>query len=185
MGTNLTKSNFLFRILRWKPQAFAPEPYRKDWSSFDHSATSPSIRIRNRKKTLWYTAPVGHQYDQAERQTGSTSTDKEFKRMLTQIIKDTKVHDHIPDSEFSLSGELLVVRPKKAVKAFTGAGQSQTLQPDTYEEARRHASGWYVKSLEAEWTECVFNKQIKVKNPYSHFLRFCKQRGHYKRGGLF
>ena len=105
--------------------------------------------------------------------------------MLTQIIKDTKVHDHIPDYEFSLSGDLLVVRPKKAVKVFTGAGQSLTLQPDTYEEARHHASGWDVKSLEAEWKEWVYNKQIKVKNPDSHFLKFCKQRGPYKQGELF
>ena len=84
---------------------------------------------------------------------GSTSTDKEVKRMLTQIIKDTKVHDHIPDCEFSLSWDLLVVRPKKAVKVFTGAGQSLTLQPNTYEEARHRTSGWNVKSLESEWKE--------------------------------
>lgn len=39
---------------------------------------------------------------------GSLSTDKEFKRMVTQVITDNKVHSHMPDYSFEIVDQKLV-----------------------------------------------------------------------------
>ena len=50
---------------------------------------------------------------------GSLSTDKEFKRMVTQVITDNKVHSHMPDYSFEIVDQKLVVRPIKEEKSQT------------------------------------------------------------------
>ena len=112
--------------------------------------------------------------------TGSASTDKEFKRMLSTVIQDNKVHQHMPEYSFQLDDQKLVVRPIKT-SLLMGSGQHlPPLAPDTYEEARHYAQGWDVRVLEAEWRDWVHAKKIKVKNPDRNFVSFCKKRGPYR-----
>jgi hypothetical protein len=59
------------------------------------------------------------------------------------------------------------------------------LKPDTYEEARYHASGWDIRALEGEWRDWVAAKNISVRNPDSNSISFCKKRGPYKNEELF
>ena len=113
---------------------------------------------------------------------GSLSTDKEFKRMVTQVITDNKVHSHMPDYSFEIVDQKLVVRPIKEEKSQTTL---PPLKSDTYEEARYFASGWDIRVLEEEWREWISTKNITVRNADRNFVSFCKKRGPYKQEELF
>ena len=109
---------------------------------------------------------------------GSASTDKEFKRMLSKVIKDNIAHNHMPDYSFELIEDKLIVRP---IRTAAATGHLAPLKPDTYDDARTHAPGWDVHVLEAEWRSWVTGKGIKVRNADANFITFCKKRGPYKR----
>jgi hypothetical protein len=113
---------------------------------------------------------------------GSLSTDKEFKRMVTQVITDNKTHNHMPDYSFEIVDQKLVVRPIKEEKSQI---KLPPLKSDTYEEARYFASGWDIRVLEEEWREWVSTKNITVRSADRNFISFCKKRGPYKQEELF
>ena len=95
---------------------------------------------------------------------------------------DIDDQSYIPDYTFSLTGDLLTVRPKREqMNTFSLA----PLNPDTYEEARYHAQGWDIRVLENEWRTWVADKEIQVRNPDANFIKFCKQKGPYKQEELF
>ena len=115
--------------------------------------------------------------------TGSTSSAKEFKRMISKVIKDNTEQQYIPDYTFSLDGDLLTIRPiKTEVRAASTLPQ---LKPSTYDDARLYARGWDIRVLESEWRSWVMDKEIQVKNPDANFISFCKTRGPYKQEKLF
>ena len=120
--------------------------------------------------------------DKLAKKTGSSSSDKEFKRMISKVIKDNQDQQYIPDYTFTLTGDLLTVRP---IKATLDSSALPSLQADTYEEARHFARGWDIRVLESEWREWVQSKDIKVRNPDRNFLKFCRNRGPYKQEELF
>jgi plasmid replication initiation protein len=120
--------------------------------------------------------------DKLSKKTGSSSSDKEFKRMISKVIKDNHAQNYIPDYTFTLTGDLLTVRP---IKATLDSSALPSLQSDTYEEARHFARGWDIRVLESEWREWVQSKDIKVRNPDRNFLKFCRNRGPYKQEELF
>ena len=114
---------------------------------------------------------------------GSSSTVKEFRRLLGKIIDDDAQHDHLPDYGFLIEDDIVIVRPKKKThqSALPLLLSSLRLAPDTHEEARRLAPGWDMHHLEDEWRSWVLEKAISVKDPDKHFLSFCKKRGAYRR----
>ena len=120
--------------------------------------------------------------DKLAKKTGSSSSHKEFKRMISKVIKDNQDQQYIPDYTFTLTGDLLTVRP---IKATLDSSALPSLQADTYEEARHFARGWDIRVLESEWREWVQSKDIKVRNPDRNFLKFCRNRGPYKQEELF
>jgi len=122
--------------------------------------------------------------DTLANKTGSTSSAKEFKRMISKVVKDNADQQYIPEYTFTLEGELLTVRPIKSATTST-TNQLAPLQSDTYEEARKYAAGWDIRVLEAEWRSWVYSKNIKVRNADSNFISFCKKRGPYKQEELF
>lgn len=114
--------------------------------------------------------------------TGSQSTDKEFKRMLSKVITDNLAHEHMPDYTFELMDYKLVVRP---IKSAAIQGYLPPLNSNTYEEARKFTAGWDIRVLEGEWRNWVGTKQIKVRNADTNFISFCKKRGPYQQEELF
>ena len=113
---------------------------------------------------------------------GSGSTEKEFRRLIGKIIEDDEAHGHMPDYAFSIEDDNVVVRPKK--EEVIPPLPSSTLrfkdEDATYARAKRHAPGWDIRGLEAEWREWVHKKGIPIQNPDANFLSFCKARGPYK-----
>lgn len=120
--------------------------------------------------------------DNLATKTGSTSKPKEFKRMISKVIKDNAEQHYIPDYTFTLEGDLLTVRP---LKANVRTSTLPPLKPETYEDARLYARGWDIRVLETEWRTWVQDKDIQVRNPDANFIKFCKQRGPYKQEELF
>lgn len=114
---------------------------------------------------------------------GSSSTVKEFRRLIGKIIEDDEQHDHMPDYSFTIEEDVVIVRPKKETRqaALPLPLTALRLAPDTHEDARRLAPGWDMYHLENEWRGWVLEKGIAVKDPDKHFLAFCKKRGAYKR----
>lgn len=121
--------------------------------------------------------------DLLRQKCGSSSTLKEFRRLVGKIIEDDQEHDHMPDYAFTLEGDMMFVRPKKEThqSALPLPLSSLRLDSDTPEEARRYAPGWDMRVLEDEWRSWVLEKGIAVKDPDKHFLAFCKKRGAYRR----
>jgi len=106
--------------------------------------------------------------------TGSTSTSKEFKRMISAVILDNDRHSIIPDYSISLESKNVVFRQKRPVLDSFSLPQ---LHPDTYEYARTLAVGWDIRALEAEWRDWVYFKKIKIRNVDANFVSFCKKKG--------
>lgn len=46
--------------------------------------------------------------------SGSTSSEKEFRRLVRAICKADEKHDHMPDYAFRLMGDVLTVTPKRS-----------------------------------------------------------------------
>jgi len=114
---------------------------------------------------------------------GSSSTLKEFRRLIGKIIDDDAQYGHMPDYSLTVDSDMVTIRPKKDTRqsALPLPLSSLRLDPDTPGEARQYAQGWDMRVLEDEWRSWVLEKGIAVKNPDKHFLAFCKKRGPYKR----
>lgn len=116
--------------------------------------------------------------DKLQHKTGSTSTTKEFKRLVKAICKADKEQAHMPDYRFRLLHDVLEVSPKSEFleiyqePAGTGLDTSVRLSPETYEKAREAAPTWDIHFLEQEW-------RMWMSEPPRHadgaFLGFCRK----------
>ena len=113
------------------------------------------------------------------------SSAKEFKRMITNVVRDNTDNPYIPDYTFTLTGDLLTVRPIKVRKTDSGITTLPPLQSETYETARSHAQGWDIRVLENDWRTWVADKKITIRNPDAAFIKFCRDKGHYQQEELF
>ena len=116
---------------------------------------------------------------------GSNSTDKEFRRLVTKIVREDESHAHMPDYSMRLDGEtdqLVFTRRRPVIEAIPNWVSKISLDPDTYEEAREAAPGWDVYVLEQEWREWLANSgKERPRKPDFAFIRFCAKR--YEREG--
>lgn len=114
------------------------------------------------------------------KRTGSSSTIKEFRRMLKAIIKDNAEHGHIPDYTFELKDDLVVIRPRREfVEAYTEATSPAAideirLKDSAFDVARKHAGGWDLHYLEIEWRSMLQAKNAVPDNPEGSFVAYVK-----------
>jgi plasmid replication initiation protein len=120
--------------------------------------------------------------DNLARKTGSTSSKKEFKRMISKVVIDNAREDYIPEYTFTLAGDLLTVRLKPNQQPSVSL---PPLKADTYIEAKHHAAGWDIYALEDDWRDWIAKEGISVRNADAHFIKFCKGKGTYKQEELF
>ena len=123
--------------------------------------------------------------DTLAKKAGSMSSAKEFKRMITNVVRDNTDNPYIPDYTFTLTGDLLTVRPIKVRKTDSSITTLPPLQSETYETARSHAQGWDIRVLENDWRTWVADKKITIRNPDAAFIKFCRDKGHYQQEELF
>ena len=113
--------------------------------------------------------------EKLQEKAGSSSTKKEFKRMVTAIIAADQAHDHMPDYSFELEGGIVTVRPKQDFKeAYAPPAPllSVFLKDETYERAREAAPGWDIHMLEQEWRGWMTEAP---RNADAAFIGFCKK----------
>lgn len=95
--------------------------------------------------------------DKLQHKTGSTSTSKEFKRLVKTICKADEVQAHMPDYRFRLLHDILEVTPKPeflevyAEKPASSLSDTVRISAEGYEKARDVAPSWDVYFLEQEW----------------------------------
>ena len=115
--------------------------------------------------------------------TGSTSSEKEFRRLVRAICKADEEHDHMPDYTFRLLADVLIVTPKQAFLDHYAPAPKQErvsgayiipLSPETLERAREVAPTWDVSVLADEWRSYAARQKEPPKNPDRAFLGFCR-----------
>lgn len=123
--------------------------------------------------------------------TGSTSSQKEFKRLVKVICNDDEQDNHMPDYSFRLLADVLIVKPKSifldnyaqkpAQEVITG-GYILPLKRETLEQAKDICPSWDIDVLSSEWR--IFSAKLKEppKSPDKAFLGFCK--AWFKRRGM-
>ena len=113
--------------------------------------------------------------------TGSSSSEKEFRRLVKAICKADEQHNHMPDYRFRIEANILHIKTKaEFLEAYGETGQGKAavqlhipmLLPNTYAAARMAAPGWDVYNLENEWRAWI---KEPPRNPDQAFIGFCKK----------
>ncbi|MEM9412105.1 MAG: replication initiator protein A [Planctomycetota bacterium] len=108
------------------------------------------------------------------KKTGSLSTLREFRRLVSKIVQEDQLHRHMPDYSIEFEDRDMVLFRKRG-----DLGKQQVLDlecpvqldSETYVEARELAPGWDIYELEQRWRGWM---KERPRNPDAHFLKFCK-----------
>lgn len=127
------------------------------------------------KKEWRITLPV------LQRKCGSSSTLREFRRLIKTIVEHDKEHAHIPDYGVQMDEDMVVftnrgtmLEDQKSAGVLCSA--FVRLSPETLSEARRLAPGWDVYVLESNWRSWMADGGLDApKDPDKAFLGFCKR----------
>ncbi|MDG1372163.1 MAG: replication initiator protein A [Paracoccaceae bacterium] len=116
-----------------------------------------------------------------QRKCGSSSTLREFRRLIQNIVEHDTTHAHIPDYGVQLLDDMMVftnrgtMQDSHARTAIEKYG-SIRLAPSTLTEAREAAPGWDVYALEGEWRHWMSDGGLDApKNPDKAFMGFCRK----------
>ncbi|QDT52996.1 Replication initiator protein A [Caulifigura coniformis] len=113
---------------------------------------------------------------------GSCSTEKEFRRLVSNIVEEDGKFSHMPDYSVALDDSDMVIFRSRGSVASPELPFEQIplrgLDPEVYNDARIVAPGWDVYHLEREWREWLTETP---RNPEAAFIGFCKKR--FERNG--
>ena len=112
----------------------------------------------------------------AHKKTGSTSTLREFRRLVGKIVDA----DRLPDYAIALADDVVSFanrnwRDPAAQPAPAFAGPP--LKPETHDKARQVAPGWDLCELERQWRAWIAEKGADPKRPDAAFVGFCRRKG--------
>ena len=109
-----------------------------------------------------------------KRKCGSSSTTREFKRLVGNIVRQDESHNHIPDYSVRLEGDMVVFCNRGSLAPTPALVEEFRihLDPDTYDRARQAAPGWDVRVLEQEWREWMTEPP---RSPDAAFVGFCRK----------
>jgi len=109
-----------------------------------------------------------------QKKCGSNSTLREFRRLVTTIIREDQSHDHMPDYSIGMDEQedTVVFTNRQSVKVVLPQAVAPPLDPDVYETARMLAPGHDVYYLEREWRQWL---PETPRNPEAAFLGFCRK----------
>lgn len=116
--------------------------------------------------------------DKLQHKAGSTSSPKEFKRLVTLICRADADQSHMPDYSFTLLHDILEVSPKpEFLDVYRDADAitseiSVRLSSEAYERAREVAPTWDVYFLEQEWRMWIGEPP---RYPDGAFIGFCRK----------
>lgn len=112
-----------------------------------------------------------------QRKCGSSSTEKEFRRLVTTIIEEDMRYSHIPDYAVTMDCDMITFRsrgsvPKPVSLEDMKSVYTHQLNPETYHDARIVAPGWDVYHLEREWRDWITETP---RDPDAAFIGFCRK----------
>lgn len=115
--------------------------------------------------------------DVMQKKCGSASTQKEFRRLVTNIVEEDQLHAHIPDYSVTLEGDMVTFRnrgtiPKSKLLEDTRTVSVGGLNPETYHDARTVAPGWDVYYIEREWRDWITETP---RDADAAFIGFCRK----------
>lgn len=105
---------------------------------------------------------------------GSTSTKKEFRRLIRKIAEDDLEKNYMPDYAIRFENDMLFVKNRHRVQKYRGqpTATAPPLDPDVYARARQAAPGWDIYLLEREWRDWM---NAPPRDPEAAFIGFCKK----------
>ena len=113
-----------------------------------------------------------------QKKCGSSSTSREFRRLVQTIVTQDRLHGHMPDYALSLDGDRMVFANRRTMRlAVEGVEAAPVfLAADTHAAARAVAPGWDVHMLEGEWRAWMKGRPGRpaLKHPDRAFVGFCK-----------
>ena len=109
-----------------------------------------------------------------QKKCGSTSTTREFRRLVLKIVREDQEHAHMPDYAITHDDEedMVTFTNRQGVKAGMPRAMAPQLDPDIHETARMIAPGFDVHQLEREWRSWL---PETPRNPEAAFLGFCRK----------
>jgi plasmid replication initiation protein len=117
--------------------------------------------------------------DLLRKKTGSASSDKEFRRLVSVICEEDARHSHMPDYALTIEGDNVRFTNRSAAKPLPSPQQTNflRLEPETYHDARTVAPGYDVHYLEQEWRSFWYESgQPELRDPDAAFIGFCRSR---------
>ena len=117
-----------------------------------------------------------------QKKCGSSSTPREFRRLVGNIAAQDAKHGHMPDYAVTLEDDQVTFRSRGTVPMDEDAPSPPLphLSPDAFALARKEAPGWDVYALEREWRDWSRGKPAP-KDVDKAFLGFC--RGWFRQRG--
>nr|WP_275982284.1 replication initiator protein A [Frigidibacter sp. ROC022] len=114
-----------------------------------------------------------------QRKSGSSSTSREFKRLVGAIVEQDESYGHMPDYAVRLDGDYVVFINRGTVASETEVPAELAgirLDPESYDAARSLAPGWDVHHLEQAWRSWMAEGGLDApRDPDRAFLGFCRK----------
>ena len=115
-----------------------------------------------------------------QKKCGSTTTPKEFKRLISKVVKDNAINHHIPDYRITLDHHTVCFTNRNTMPEspqMPQAGEGLILSQDIHERAKQLAPSYDTHWLEREWRDFWYDTgKPDIQNPDAAFLAFCKKR---------
>lgn len=110
-----------------------------------------------------------------QKKCGSASTEKEFRRLVINIIKEDMAFHHMPDYSVRMEEtDMIVFRNRGTMTPphQPSIPSSVYLSDKALEEGRKAAPGWDIYQLEREWREWMTEPP---RDPEAAFIGFCRK----------
>ncbi len=118
--------------------------------------------------------------DLLRKKCGSLSSDREFRRLVSNICREDGRHNHIPDYAVALEGDKVRFMNRNTMPKPQPEAEKTVfplLDPETYHDARTVAPGYDIYVLEQDWRMFWLDSgKPELKNPDAAFIGFCKSR---------
>ena len=114
--------------------------------------------------------------ERLQHKCGSSSSLKEFRRLVGTIVAEDREFQHIPDYSVALDdSDMIIFRNRGSVPMGEIEGPKASagqLSAETYNDARIVAPGWDVYYLEREWRDWITESP---RDADAAFIGFCKK----------
>lgn len=122
--------------------------------------------------------------EKLQNKCGSTSTLKEFRRLIRTIVEQDEKHNYLPDYGITLDEQGDTVQftnrrnaqsasaQQSLLSLLDGMPKARPLKADTFAEARTAAPGWDVYYLETEWRSWMSEPP---RDADAAFIGFCRK----------